>query len=376
MIFLCLFVAAMPVKADSQQAVTAPEWDAFFENQNGWLGADCDASLPLPQTGKINDDNRKTLWLFDDTVIGKIQGGKRVDSRMTHSSIAIQSGVNPASASKEFFLGKENGNLQCGFIGPPDHKGWFWFGGSFTAGKSIYFFLEQTAPNGEGGAFGFQMTALWVARVPNPMDSPVNWRIQYTQLPFFKTGKDGSTFFGHAAFRQGNQVYIYGTNEQRYPFSVKRSLMLARVSLSKISDPAQWRFYSDGKWQKDWRSASALCGEDIGAEFSVNKIAGIDKYLLVYSPSDLTPEIRVRTAPSPAGPWSAAAAVYTCPEGKEKNVFCYAARAHPELSDKDNLLISYATNSTDFSQLFSNPSLYFPRFVWLKLSGLQSSPAK
>jgi hypothetical protein len=62
--------------------------------------------------------------------------------------------------------------------------------------------------------------------------------------------------------------------------------------------------------------------------------------------------------------------VYRCPEMNwSPKVFCYAAKAHPELtSAPDELLISYAANSWNFWDLFNDARLYWPRFVRVKLS--------
>jgi hypothetical protein len=62
--------------------------------------------------------------------------------------------------------------------------------------------------------------------------------------------------------------------------------------------------------------------------------------------------------------------VYRCPEMDwAPKVFCYAAKAHPELTKApDELLITYAANAWNFWDLFSDARLYWPRFVRVKLS--------
>jgi hypothetical protein len=78
----------------------------------------------------------------------------------------------------------------------------------------------------------------------------------------------------------------------------------------------------------------------------------------------LSSKIQVQTAPTPWGNWSAPATVYQCPEmGKDKNIFCYAAKAHPEEEAGGAIIISYVANSFDFGQVIADASLYWPRFV-------------
>ena len=110
-----------------------------------------------------------------------------------------------------------------------------------------------------------------------------------------------------------------------------------------------------------------VSGDDIGAEFSVSFVPALRKWALVYSPADLSPEIRLRWANSPTGAWSEPQTVYRCPDvQKGQHVFCHAAKAHSELSAPNELLVTYATNSFEMSEVLNNAALYVPRFVRLR----------
>jgi hypothetical protein len=90
--------------------------------------------------------------------------------------------------------------------------------------------------------------------------------------------------------------------------------------------------------------------------------------------------IGVRTAPAVTGPWSAPLEVYRPPESDEPRVFVYAAKAHPQLvaPDAADLVITYATNSFEFSDLFTpqgERELYWPRFVtWRVPESIRAVP--
>jgi hypothetical protein len=76
-----------------------------------------------------------------------------------------------------------------------------------------------------------------------------------------------------------------------------------------------------------------------------------------------------RLAERPWGPWSAPAVLYECPEmGRDKQVFCYAAKAHKALSPGHEVVVSYVVNSLDFWQVARDAKLYWPRFVRLTLA--------
>src|ERR1700722_11995449 len=83
-IFVAVMLSALPVTAGDFyfRVSPAPEWNQMFQKTNGWAGADADYSIPLA--------TNKTVWFFGDTFVGQVTGGKRINCRMIHSSIAIQ----------------------------------------------------------------------------------------------------------------------------------------------------------------------------------------------------------------------------------------------------------------------------------------------
>jgi hypothetical protein len=60
--------------------------------------------------------------------------------------------------------------------------------------------------------------------------------------------------------------------------------------------------------------------------------------------------------------------VYECPEAAwDRQIFCYAAKAHESLVAGDQFILSYAANSFDFWQVARDARLYWPRFVRVDL---------
>src|SRR5580704_3494527 len=72
---------------DSQLGPAGPttideSWNAVFDRRDGWTGADC--------AGTVDLRDGRMLWLFGDTWIGSIRGGKRLPgATMVNNSIAI-----------------------------------------------------------------------------------------------------------------------------------------------------------------------------------------------------------------------------------------------------------------------------------------------
>ena len=86
-------------------------------------------------------------------------------------------------------------------------------------------------------------------------------------------------------------------------------------------------------------------------------------------------------ADSLTGNWSSPEAIYNYPESQlsnpdhAPNVFCYAAKEHPELEVKGTFTFTYACNSMKETEILANPRLYHPVVVNIPMSKLVG-PAK
>lgn len=126
--------------------------------------------------------------------------------------------------------------------------------------------------------------------------------------------------------------------------------------------------------------AASLIGEhgpafvldDAGAECSVHWDTRTRSFIHIASYGFGASTIGLRTAAALTGPWSSPVFVYRPPESGGPRPLVYAAKAHPELVGLDaaDLVVTYATNSFEFSDLFTQQgarSLYWPRFVVVPL---------
>jgi hypothetical protein len=95
----------------------AEDYNRLFTREEGWTGADIATSLPL--------QDRRILWLFGDSWIGKVRNGRHTDSAMVHNTVAIQQGLDPAAARLEFFYHEKDGKPDA-FIQPFDEPGELW----------------------------------------------------------------------------------------------------------------------------------------------------------------------------------------------------------------------------------------------------------
>jgi hypothetical protein len=356
---LTLLAALNACAAPAPTGKAAPEWDALFQRNSGWVGADGSYSIPLTKD--------TTLWLFSDTLVGKVKDGKRIETSMINNSIALQRGTN----QPEFFYSTNSEGKPASFITPQEGpKGdYFWLAHGVRTARELYFFLQRVVTVEPGTPFGFKAVDGWLAQVVNPDDSPPQWHITQTKVPFTKFSPKGALSFGGAVLPKGEFVYIFGGDSRSETNKGRRSngLVLARAPAEGFGDFAKWQFLADGEWQGDSEKVTAVF-PNVGSEFSVSWLPARKAYAVVYS-QGIGGKILIRLAPDLAGPWGEALEVFRCPEMDwPSKAFCYAAKAHPELtSAPDELLITYAANSWDFWNLFKDARLYWPRFVRVKL---------
>jgi hypothetical protein len=149
----------------------------------------------------------------------------------------------------------------------------------------------------------------------------------------------------------GGYTYIYGIEDRGWD----KYVHVARVPAGNVS--GQWEYYTGATWSTDPTSSARLLN-GASNQYSVVKIGA--KYQLV-SQAPLGRGIYSYSAVTPVGPFLNKTLLYTTPDWGS-DTFTYNAVAHPELGG-NGLLISYNVNSSNLSDLYSNPEIYRPRFV-------------
>lgn len=355
-VFCAILLTAGCVSQPRVSVDILPEYNALFERQSGWTGADG------AYTVKLSDD--RILWLFGDTWYGDIKQGRHTNATIINNSIAIQHGINPADASIRFYSGRAPDNKPLAFVRPSDGRGWIWFYHGIEVNKALYLCLIQVARTDNRNSFGFKITGTRLGRVANPGEPPPNWHVSQHRIPWEHLAPGGDTIFGSALLRKDSFVYIYGTTEDVAGDNRQKYMILARAPVSKFDQFDEWQFFSAGRWSNDFTESSRLAGE-LANEYSVSFLAGLGKYVAVYTAKGLSQNIVARFAKNPWGPWSEPEILYVCPEAsRDADVFCYAAKGHPELSfAPDELIVTYVASSLDFEKIAADASLYRPRFL-------------
>jgi len=337
------------------QVEPLPDYDALFCRQSGWTGSDAAYTIPLDET--------RILWLFGDTWVGRIRNNHHVDSTMIRNSLAIQRGRRLGRIKLDFYWRCDDSGKAQAFFKPGDGRGWFWpYHGLVVAGK-LYLFFNQTVATKTGGPFGFRHIATWLVQVQNPHDDPTDWRIQQQKPPFGIYTEQGNSFLGSAVLPTAQYIYIYGGKEDWTQGPAGRQAIVARTRPQQILQFSDWQFWDGSCWQKDFQAAAGLFPA-APTEYSVSYLPALGKYVAVYTEMGLSPNILIRFAPAPEGPWSEPCRLYRCPETRwDPNYFCYAAKGHPEISADNELIVTYVCNCFDFWQMARDARIYRPRFL-------------
>lgn len=345
--------------AGSGRAFEAAE--VLFRRDPRFLGADAALSIPLGPG--------KTLWLFGDTFVALDDAApSRSNSKMVRNSVAIQRGADPRAASLEFGWRRGGDGAPASFF--PESGGLFYWPGhgvrSRDDGPLVLFLFRVRNTPGEGLGFAGAGTALAVIDDP---DAPLaEWKPRivdaapsgFDALPATAVVRDGEFVVGLAIREKGAHAGAL----VRHP----------RERLER-GDPSGAEWWNGNAWvpERDiGPGGPAFVMDDAGAECSIHYDERARAFVHVASYGFGASEIGVRTAPALTGPWTAPTIVYRPPESDGPRPFVYAAKAHPEIAGEDprDLVVTYATNSFEFGDLFTEKGrrdLYWPRCVAVRI---------
>lgn len=380
---ICLLFTACGVKptaSTSQKELkytveAAPEWTNLFHRSSGWFGADGIFSIPLTGVDKVgNIGNRETLLLFSDTYIGEVVGNvPKPGNVMVNNTCAIVQGNSANPDSIQFFYKKDkNGAPQTFFV--PQNTGGkkqhFWLGDGFVnqeRDNTLYLFayhIEVTGP----GVFDFKEPDVSLIAVPAESSRPPFAQQRQIKTPLHvNLGRVGEGNLGAGilintkgagAPQPDGYVYVYGC------FGQDKNLLAARVKPKDFEDFAKWRYWDGKSWTPDIQRLAPITNA-VSNELSVTPLPD-GRYALIFQVLGLSDKVGMRIGDSPVGPFGEIQEIWRTPEA-DQGLFCYNAKAHPNLSKPGELLISYNTITLDFwNDIQQDAGIYRPRFIKIK----------
>lgn len=359
-LLLVTLVACCQLQGFEFQFVKAPELDGLFQGAghddiNGyWAGADGVYS--------VNIGPGKTLWIFGDTLWGWVIDGKRSNCLFVNNTVGIEE-----AGRLKFYkgIGKKS------FFTLDTEGKWLWPLHGITLNDRLYAAfveIERKATNIVDDPLGFSECGNYVSTVTSLQKNPVLWEKSYTRIPnsFFRKGE--SLIWGGYILKDKGYVYIFGI-WQKGP---DKNLVVARTDADRpLTDFSGWRFLSPSGWVRDAGDLSCV-HRQIGSEFSVTWNEKLKKFLLVYSECIPFPSkaISLYSGSSPWGPFDVKLCSYEVDEiDPASKHFTYSGKNHPHLQGDSDIVISYIINSFTFWDLWSQSTIYFPRFLKVRISG-------
>jgi hypothetical protein len=339
----------------------------LFPYERGWLGADAAYSIPL--------NSSTTIWLFGDTFTGKLREPKT----MIHNSIGIRTCAGERCKVTYWWSG-----MQTGHAGPffkTLDSDYYWPLDGFVYQGKLYVVLEQMHATGTNDAFGFDYSGVKLATVSNPLDAPASWRITYQTIAEGNRVVPGVAIALEAD--KNKTVFVYLFTLFRSP-GAKPFVGLTRLPCSDLATisgkSVRWQYLAQGSVWRRWEPATVP--EDVQlllpgniTEMTAKFRPRQKQWIAIYpTPDFLSNTASYSVANELTGPWTTAHPLFSYDEMKKgspeytPNVFCYAAKEHPELEKDDRLAVTYACNSTKVEEVLVDTRLYKPVLVELPKS--------
>lgn len=360
----------------------APEWDTLFKRKHGWFGGDGIFSIPYNGVDTFTSTDTSTVvFLFSDSMVGDILNDSlQLGYTMIHNSIALLKGREPREENISFEYNKEN-KVKPGTLFTPNissaRKGdIYWLGDGFmnpSLDSSIFLFgyvIRNTADND----WGFAETANVLIEIPKGSKPPFK-DYKQIQTPFFIKGASDTASdqgsFGAGIFVNTKEAGVTNPDGYLYVYGVRgkqKNVMVARVKPASFKQFDQWTFFDGKDWTNDIHKAANIT-DSASNEMSVTPLPD-GRYAMVFTIKGLGYDVGLRLGKTPYGPFGKVIKIWNSDTLKNlsKNIFSYNAKAHPALSKRGELLISYNVNSFDFhNEIKKFPDLYRPRFIRLKL---------
>ncbi len=355
----------------------ALQWTNRFYKNEGWFGADGVFSMNLNGSERIGFNKKDSIFMyFSDTMTGKILRDTVENFEMTNNSIALISRIYPYDELVKIKMNRDDLGKPINYFNPNTKNSksdeYYWLGDGFVNqedNNSINIFGYRVIDHSEK-SWDFEITGVTILTIPSGSEEPFS---NYSQIdaPLFMDIKGlGKGTFGSGIYVNTKKagapnpdgfLYIYGVIDPN------KQLIVARVKPSTFLQFDRWSFWDGKSWSKDINKVQPIT-DRISNEVSLTPLKD-GRYLLVFQEDGIGNYTAIRIADSPIGPFGPIQRIWKAPEVNEPpGIIPYNAKAHPVLSTRDELLISYNTISVDyFKDILNYPHMYRPRFFWLKI---------
>ena len=364
-----LFVLALiSIPSAARASTCIPRFSLEKGKTLGWEGADAAYSIPL--------SDGRDVWIFGDTLYGTSREVTGHDPRQVHNTLGISTCDAQGNWHLDYVVKHDAAGHAESYFSPTNPEHWYWAMDGFYARGDLWVTLLciRHAAKASPWAMDFETCGSDLAQVSGLDRDPQHWDVKIRPLV-----ADGAKAYPSATtVVDGNFAYLFALYE-----SGSRPLLVTRIPLNGLDRPAANLQYlaADGAWKPGFDPAHAFAVmEHGGSELSIRYHPDLKQWVaVILDPTGgFSDKVLLRTAPNLTGPWSEGEVVYHIPEmlpsaTRDKNVFCYAAKEHPEFEAHGQLLFTYVCNTMDVPSLVTNQKIYFPQVVSVPMPSAVSS---
>ena len=322
----------------------------------GWQGGDAAYSIPLP--------DGRDIWIFGDTLFGPDRVVVGQEPRMVHNSLGISTCRN-GEWKLDYAIKRDSSGTATSFFAPEAKDHWYWALDGFYAKGDLWVTLLciRHSPKPAQAGFDFVTCGSDLAQVSGLQNDPQQWKVTVHPLV-----PDGVKAYPSATtVVDKSYAYLFAQYE-----SGTRPLLATRIPLNKLATPEKHLEYlaQDGRWKHGLNPEDAKEVMTRGSsELSIRYHKEQKQWVAVMvDPAFFSERILLRTAPQLTGPWTEGQVLYKMPEmqpgpSRDKNVFCYAGKEHPELEAGSDVVFSYVCNTTAVPELATKKNIYIPQML-------------
>ena len=327
--------------------------ELFLPKVNGWLGGDAGCSIRLSQN--------RILWLFGDTIIGKLEeGNRKVLFPHINNSIAIT--TLGSDIETKFYWNSKNGFPSSFFPRTPLGEDiYYWPTNGLLVKENLLIFCYVVRGNFKGDYLDFWNTIdTGLIVIKNFHDDPKSWKMDYKDL-----GLGNDDFGIHSALHYSEpKIYFLGYTKDK---ALSKNAFLAKIDeeviiRSRSINSLKYYNKKTSKFENQISSAQHFRLFSPGnTESSICYLKSRDLFICTtYDP--LSCKLFILTSNKITGPWSGPFVVY---ENPDHVTMTYSFRIHHALmSDENTIIFSYITSpNADIRNEAVDLKFYRPRFL-------------
>ena len=255
------------------------------------------------------------------------------------------------------------------FYSAPKHT-WLWLQDGIIHDNIFYFYpMRVISDLSQPEGLQFKVIGTMIFKVPLIDGNLMLDEVQQKPIRNYFENEGVTIIFGSAIMNHMHHdgyIYIYGYK------SVLgfRQLIVSRVKPKDLWDVDAYEYFDGSFYSSNFKNVATIL-DHVSCEMSVtylNEGPYKGKFIAIMTYDTNTKYVAFALGDSPEGPFSEPQKIYSTPEQEIflSTTYTYNAKAHPHLSQAEDILVSYNTNTYNFEHNMSHAHIYRPRFIRLK----------